>query len=99
MRKCYTAQLSDRQTGEVTKQQCEHGMAEINESRIWEVHVCTLYQRVWPLKVCEILSLKVGKMDSVGNSLESTSRRRYASLWKGRTLLMETNVSVCTGRK
>lgn len=41
------------------------------------------------MKVCEILSLKVGKMDSVGNSLERTSRRRYASLWKWRTLLME----------
>lgn len=90
MRKCYTAQLSGRQTGEVTKQQFVHGMAKINESCIWEVHVCTLHQwRVWPLKVCEILSLKVGKMDSVGgkmdsvgNSLESTSRRRYASLWK-----------------
>lgn len=90
MRKCYTAQLSGRETGEVTKQQFVHGMAKINESCIWEVHVCTLHQwRVWPLKVCEILSLKVGKMDSVGNSLERTSRRRYASLWKWRTLLME----------
>ena len=70
----YTSELSDRQMGRTVQKQLREGLARIDNSqlpgklKVWCYHF-TLYQRVmWPLKVSEIPSSLVSKMDSTANS-------------------------------
>ena len=70
----YTAELSDRQMGETVRKQLADGLAKINQSqlpgryKVW-CYQFILYQRVmWPLKMSEIPSSVVSKMDGLANS-------------------------------
>ncbi|CAM4298856.1 unnamed protein product [Leuciscus chuanchicus] len=70
----YTAELSDRQMGETVRKQLADGLAKINQSqlpgkyKVW-CYQAILYQRVmWPLKMSEIPSSVVNKMDGLANS-------------------------------
>ena len=70
----YTAELSDRQMGEAVRKQLADGLARINQSqlpgkyKVW-CYQFILYQRVmWPLKMSEIPSSVVSKMDGLANS-------------------------------
>ena len=70
----YTADLSDRQMGKLAKQQLAEGLAKIEQShlpgkyKVW-CYQHTLYHRVmWPLKICEIPSSEVSRMDSLANN-------------------------------
>ncbi len=70
----YTAELSDRQMGETVRKQLADGLAKINQNqlpgkyKVW-CYQFILYQRVmWPLKMSEIPSSAVSKMDGLANS-------------------------------
>lgn len=70
----YTVELSDKQMGKAVMKQLSDGLARIDQSqlpgkyKVW-CYQFTLYQRVmWPLKMSEIPSSTVSKMDGKANS-------------------------------
>ena len=70
----YTASLSDKEIGKTTLQQLSAGLAKIDSSqlpgkyKVWCFNF-TLYPRVmWPLKLCEVTSSAVSKMDAKTSS-------------------------------
>ncbi|KAK0138756.1 LINE-1 retrotransposable element ORF2 protein [Merluccius polli] len=70
----YTADLSDRQMAETVRKQLADGLARINQSqlpgkyKVWSYQFI-LYPRVmWPLKMSDVPSSVVDKMDGLANS-------------------------------
>ncbi|KAG1925338.1 hypothetical protein F2P79_025614 [Pimephales promelas] len=70
----YSADLTDKQMGNAVKKQLADGLARINLSqlpgkyKVW-CYQFTLYQRImWPLKMSEVPSSTVSKLDSLANS-------------------------------
>lgn len=70
----YTADLSDRKMGEAVRKQLADGLARIHQSQLpgkykaWSYQFI-LYPRVmWPLKMSEVPSSLVDKMDRLANS-------------------------------
>lgn len=70
----YTSDLSDKEIGKTILSQLSEGLAKINASqlpgkyKVW-CYTFTLYPRtMWPLKLCEVPSSAVGRMDAKANS-------------------------------
>ncbi|XP_074530869.1 LOW QUALITY PROTEIN: interferon-induced very large GTPase 1-like [Halichoeres trimaculatus] len=70
----YTASLSDKEIGKTTLQQLSEGLAKIDASqlpgkfKVWCFNF-TLHPRImWPLKLCEVTSSAVSKMDAKASS-------------------------------
>ncbi|RXN29065.1 hypothetical protein ROHU_018794 [Labeo rohita] len=70
----YTADLSDKQIGKTVMKQLSDGLARIDQSqlpgkfKVW-CYQFTLYRRImWPLKMSEIPSSTISKMDGKANS-------------------------------
>ncbi len=72
--KLYTADLSDKHMAETIRRQLSEGLGKIDSSHLpGKLKVLcyqfTLYQRLmWPLKLCEITTSTVLKMDAHANS-------------------------------
>lgn len=70
----YKADLSDRQMEKLTKHQLADGVAKTEQSQLSGKHKVRYYQHIlyqrilWPVKVCEIASSEVSRMDSIANS-------------------------------
>ncbi|CAJ1057413.1 PREDICTED: uncharacterized protein LOC107738138 [Xyrichtys novacula] len=70
----YTSGLSDKDMGKTILQQLSEGLSKIDSSqlpgkhKVWCYHF-TLYPRVmWPLKLCEVTSSAVSRMEAKANS-------------------------------
>ncbi len=70
----YTSGLSDKDVGKIILRQLSEGLSKINASqlpgkfKVWCYHF-TLYPRVmWPLKLCEVTSSAVSRMEAKANS-------------------------------
>ncbi|KAL2097226.1 hypothetical protein ACEWY4_006433 [Coilia grayii] len=70
----YTADLSDRQMGKLVQQQLGRGLARIDGSelpgkfKLWCYQFTRFQCVMWPLKVCEIPSTTVSRLDSIANT-------------------------------
>ncbi len=69
----YTSGLSDKDMGKIILRQLSEGLSKIDASqlpgkyKVWCYHF-TLYQRVmWPLKLCEVTSSAVSRMEAKAN--------------------------------
>ncbi len=70
----YTSGLSDKDMGKIILRQLSEGLSKIDASqlpgefKVWWYHF-TLYPRVmWPLKLCEVTSSAVSRMEAKANS-------------------------------
>ncbi len=70
----YTSGLSDKDMGKIILRQLSEGLSKIDASqlpgkyKVWCYHF-TLYPRVmWPLKLCEVTSSAVSRMEAKANS-------------------------------
>ncbi|KAJ8393342.1 hypothetical protein AAFF_G00062430 [Aldrovandia affinis] len=70
----YTSRFSDKDMGKTILQQLSEGLSKIDSSqlprkhKVWCYHF-TLYPRVmWPLKLCEVTSSAVSRMEAKANS-------------------------------
>ncbi len=74
LRRQYTSSLSDKEMGKTIYQQLSAGLSKIESSqlpakyKVW-CYNFTLYPRImWPLKLCEVTSSAVSRMDAKANS-------------------------------
>ena len=74
LERLYTSGLSDKDMGKTILQQLSEGLAKSDSSqlpgkhKVWCYHF-TLYPRVmWPLKLCEVTSSAVSRMEAKANS-------------------------------
>ncbi|KAJ8398944.1 hypothetical protein AAFF_G00416110 [Aldrovandia affinis] len=95
----YTSRLSDKDMGKTILQQLSEGLSKIDSSqlpgkhKVWCYHF-TLYPRVmWPLKLCEVTSSAVSRMEAKANSFI----RKWLGLprcWPIRTELTPTTPEI-----